>query len=317
MVVYYILLRLKQLLRFFTFNGLHPLAGIPIAMALFLLVSAGIYYKAPYAEWVYLLVAVLTITESQNAKTNRFLHFEVHPALLFKIKLAENFVVLFPFAAVMIYHGNWLQVIISLPLVAGYSRFNQKLPRLKLKLPRSPYPKYSYEANFGYRSLFAAYPLCLVLLIAAGFSGNVYILLVPFIILLFCVQAAYGEPESIIYIWQYRMSSALFLRQKAYLAVRNYSITFFPFLITGLACYPQQWQIIISCFIAGVLVITGSMIIKYQFLESRLVMQITQVIFFGAVVGGLIIPAILIVAILFMLYSTFRARANLLTILKC
>lgn len=313
----YLLLRLRQFVRFYSFSDIHPLIGIPVTCLLFAALSAVVYHKAPYAAWVYAGVAMLAITELQNVKTNSFLKQLLTKEVFFKIKLAENMLMLLPFAAVMVYYQSWWQLLTVLVLAVPYSYYSAKLPRPQLKALPSPYKGYAYEANFGFRSMFFGYVLYLLLLVAGCIAQHVYVLMVPFFLLLFCMVAAYGELEEPIYIWTYRTTAGGFLKKKFYTLVRNYCITFAPFLLLGLVFCYAEWQVVLLCFAAGLTAVTGSMLIKYHFYPGRTIVQITQMIFFGCTVAGLAMPPMLAASLLFLAFSAWRAKRNIKTILKC
>lgn len=317
MVSNYIILRLRQFVRFYSFSDIHPLLGIPATAVIFAVLSAVVYHKAPYAHWVYCGLTLLTVTELQNAKTNSFLKQMLTRNVFFRVKLAENLLLLLPFAMVMVYYNSWLQLLAAVAFTLPYSYSSAKLPKPQLKALGTPYSGYAYEANFGFRAMFAGYVLYALLLVAGCIAQNVYVLMVPFFILLFCMVAAYGELEEPVYIWTYRATAGGFLKKKFYTLLRNYSITFAPFLLLGLVFCHREWAIVLLCFGAGLVALTGAMLIKYHFYPGRVVVQITQMLFFGCAVAGLAIPPMLGAALLFLFFSAWRARANLKTILQC
>jgi hypothetical protein len=317
MVQYYVLLRAKQFIRFYSFSDIHPLRGVPITLGLFTFVSALLYDKAPYPAWIYMVLSVAALTELQNEKTNSFLKQMTSRSTFFKIKLAENSLILLPFVLVMAYYHSWLQLIIAIALVIPYSYSSAKLPKPKLKALKTPYAGYAYEGNFGFRSMFFAYVLYAALLIVGCAVHNIYVFMVPFFILLFCMQAVYGEIEEPIYIWMYRTSAGGFLKKKLSVLFRNYLITFAPFLLLGLVFYYAEWPLLLLCFMAGLLANIGSMLIKYHFYPGRMIVQISQMVFFGCTVACLAMPVMLFAVVLFLLFSAYRARTNLKYILKC
>lgn len=317
MLSYYITLRLKQFLRFFSFNGMHPAIGLPISTCIFVFISAMVYYKAPYAEWVYLLMAVGSVTELQNVKTNSFLQQMVERKTLFRIKLAENLLVLIPLVVVMCYYHSWWQLAIAILFTILYSNWNKKLPRPKVRSLPVPFKGHAYEANFGFRTMFPAYLLYIVLLIVGSLVQNVYVLLVPFFLQVLFVQLSYGEVEGPQYIWMHRMSATTFLKKKFITLLSNYGIIFTPFLLFGLIAYTNEWPLLLLCFMAGLIAVTGGMLIKYQFYPAQFIIQITQLMFLGGALGGLAMPQLLAVCVVYIIYAAVKARKNIKTILKC
>lgn len=317
MVANYIQLRLKQFVRFYSFNGMHPLLGIPLTALVHVVLSALLYDKAPYADWIYAAVAMGTVTELQNDKTNNVLRQMLTKQLFFKVKLLENVMILLPFIIIMAYYQSWLPLLSVLLLIIPYSYSSKKLPKPQIRSLATPYKGYAYEGNFAFRAMFVAYIIYVGLLVVGSLVQNPYVLFIPFFILLYCLQAAYGELESPIYIWTYRMSAGKFLRQKLYTLLRNYIITFLPFLLLGVVIYNEEWQMFLFSFCIGLLSIIGSLFIKYHFYPSRIIVQISQVVFFGITIAGIGVPQMLLLSILFIVYAAYKARRNLQTILKC
>jgi|GEM_PF-3160015 len=319
MVATYISLRLKQFARFYSFNGMHPLLGIPLTGVLFTLLSILLYNRIPgtNAAWVYCGLTIAAITELQNTKSNDLLKRMMTPKGFYSIKLAENLLLLLPFASIMAYQQSWLQLAAVLTFTIPYSYYSTKLPRPQIKALPSPYKGFAYEANYGFRAMFVAYLLYIALLIAGCVTGNVYILLPPFFILLFCMVASYSEMEAPIYIWMYRITATGYLARKWYTLAVNYCITFLPFLLAGLVFYIAEWQLIVLCFTAGLVALTGVMFIKYQFYGGGVITQIMQFLFCGCIMAGIAMPVIAATAILYLPFAGWRAHRNIKNILQC
>lgn len=296
---------------------MHPTIGLPLIAGIFIFISAMVYYKAPYPAWIYTFIALSSITEVQHTKTNSFLAQTVNTKMLFRIKLTENLLILLPFVIVMCYYQSWWQITVALPLVVLYSASNKKLPRPKVKALPVPFRGHSYEANFGFRSMFPAYVLYVLLLVVGSLVQNVYVLLAPFFIQLLFIQLSFSEVEDPQYIWMHRMSANAFLKDKFVTLLRNYAIVFTPFLVAGLIAYTNEWSLLLLCFIVGLVSVTGAMLIKYLLYPAQFIIQVTQLMFFGGAVGGLAMPQMLAVCIVFIVYAVVRARKKLKTILKC
>lgn len=317
MVSNYILLRLKQFARFYAFSGIHPLLGIPATSVVFAFVSALLYQKLPYAQWVYCAMTIAAVTELQHTATNSFLK-QVHTRInFFKIKLPENLLLLIPFLLVMVYYKSWWAMIAAIAFVLPYSYYNTKLPKPRVRQLPTPYAGYAYEANFGFRAMFPAYLIYVALLIVGCVVQNVYVLMVPFFILLFCITVPYTEPEQPMYVWMHRMSAVSYMKNKWVTLFKNYIITFMPYLLLGVIFYTAQWPLLLLSFAIGLIAVSGSMIIKYHFYQGGIIAQITQMIFVVCAMGSIVMPAMLVVLLLFMSFSTYKAMRNLKTILKC
>lgn len=317
MVSYYISLRLKQFARFFSFNGIHPFIGMIILFLLFTIVSVAIFQKLPYAVWVYLVLALFSLLELQPPMMNAMLRHQVRPGTFFKAKLLENILIVIPFVVFLGCKMQWGAAALLLLIVVPYSYYSFSLPKAKLRALPSPFPAHAFEYHNMFRMVMPVYVIYLLLLVVGVISGNFYVMLVPFFLLLFVMQMAYGLPEDVSYIWLYRCTAARFLQKKLLVLLLSYSCTFLPFLLTALIFYTSSFGIAVLCFITGLIALTGALFIKYQFYPSVLVTQITQLIFFGFAVSAIASPPVFIIILLFIAFSYARAKRNLKSILQC
>ncbi len=317
MVSYYISLRLKQFVRFFSFNGIHPLIGIVVLLFLFTIASVTIFQKLPYAVWIYVVLALFSLLELQPAKMNVILRQQLTADTFFKAKLLENILVTIPFLVFLGYKMEWGAATLLLVTIVPYSYYSFSLPKPKLSVLPSPFPAYAFEYHNMFRMVMPVYAIHLLLLIVGVISGNFYVMLVPFFLLLFVMQTAYGLPEEASYIWLYRCNAARFLQKKMLALLIAYAGSFLPFLLTGLVFYPSSFGIVLLCFIAGLIAMLGALFIKYQFYPSALVTQITQIIFLGFAVSAIASPPVFIIILLFIGFSYLRAKRNIKSILQC
>lgn len=317
MVSYYISLRLKQFVRFFSSNGIHPLIGITILLLLFTIASVAIFQKLPYAVWIYLALALFSLLELQPAKMNVVLRQQVTANTFFRAKLLENILITIPFLVFLCYKLEWGPAALLLLTVVPYSYYSFSLPKPRLRTLASPFPAYAFEYHNMFRIVMPVYAIYLLLLIVGVVSGNFYVMLAPFFLLLFVMQTAYGLPEDVSYIWLYRCSAARFLQKKMLALLIAYACSFLPFLLTGLVFYTSSFGMVVVCFIAGLIAMTGALFIKYQFYPSALVTQITQLIFFGFAVSAIASPPVFIILLLFTGFSYVRAKRNIKSILQC
>lgn len=317
MVSYYVSLRLKQFLRFYSFSDIHPVIGVPVTIILFLFASALLFDKAPYPTWLYLAVTISAVAQLQSAKTNGFLKQRVSPSVFFQCKLAENAIMLLPFLAVMAYYRCWWQMLIAIAFILPYSRYSIGIAMPKLKAIPTPYMAYAFEFNLAFRTFFLVYIIYIVLLVTGGLVHNFYVFLVPFFLLLFFLQTAFGLIEEPYYIWVYRSSAAGFLFRKLKTICLSYGITILPFLALGAVFYYSELPAIFLCALIGLLAISGGMLIKYHFYPSTIVVQISQLLFFGFTIACVASPLMLPAVLLFMLFSFFRAKRNIKTMLQC
>ncbi len=315
MLGYYIHLRLRQFVRFFSFNDVNPLVGIPVLAVLFVFVSLLVFDKLPHAAWVYAGMAALTVAELQQDRTNRYLQSLTDRKTYFRLKLAENLLYYVPFALFLLFRLLFVQFAVCLVFTVVYSAFNVKLARPALKSVRTPYRAYSFEHNYAFRLFFILYLIYIAIMLVAIPAGNVYLFITPYFILLFFVQTAYGLPEEPFYIWVHRMSAGAFLKNKAGQVLRNTFINTLPFLLLGSIFFTGQLVLILICCLFGFVANVGSMLVKYQFYPNDFIVQISQLLLFGFTMACFISPPGIIIVIVFLVYSFFRAKNNLSTYL--
>ncbi len=317
MISYYLSLRLKQFIRFFSLNSVNPVIGIAILSLIFLALSATVFQKISYAPWVYAAIAAAALVELQNNKMNAVLKQQVKREVFFKTKLLENIMLMIPFVSFLLVKQSWIQALLLMILVVPYSYYSFGRPKTKMIALPSPYPKHVFEYNSAFRVYVLAYLLHLLLLVAAVISGNFYVLLVPFFIILFFMQTVYGIPEDASYIWLYRCSSASFLKKKIWALTKAYTLTILPFVLTGLVFYSAHFAMIGLCIAVGYISMIGALFIKYHFYPSAFIIQLSQILFFGSCMVGIAVPPVLLVIILFLLFSYYRAYKNIKYILQC
>ena len=142
-------------------------------------------------------------------------------------------------------------------------------------------------------------------------------MLVPFIMLLFILVTAYGMLEDRFMIWVYRKTAKGFLWSKFKSLFIGYNISYALFMIVGLIFFTEQAGMLFMCYAAGLMGLTGCMLIKYHFYPGAIVVQISQFVFLGFVIGCFFNPAMVILCMLLMLFSFFKAISKVKSILLC
>ena len=276
-----------------------------------------VFEKAPYAPWIYTTLAVLSIMELQSRKANDFLEAHVDNITFYRCKLAENMLLLLPFIVVLFLKYCFLQAAILVVFAVPYSYYNVKLPRPKLKALSSPFLSYAVEWHNGFRMYAGVYVLHVLLLVPGVISGNFYVYLVPFFLLLFFINSTYGVVEDRFFIWVYRTCAVQFLLKKFKALAAGYALSFALFAAVGAIFYHQHIALLLLCFAGGLIALTGSMLIKYHFYPSEFIIQVSQIIFLALVIGGVINPSLMILTLLMLLFSYFKAKNKMKTILGC
>lgn len=317
MTAYYLSMRLKQFWRFFPFNGFNPLAGIVLSVVVFAVLSLLVFEKAPEPGWVYLAMAILGLAELQSSDANSYLKEHTTGSAYYSCKLVENILIAIPFAAILLFKQAYLQVGCLFAFIPVYSIANISIPKPKLRALKSPFPAHAFEWHFAFRLFPVVYVLHILLMIPAVIADNFYIMLVPFILLLFILITAYGMLEDRFMIWVYRKTAKAFLWSKFKSLFVGYNISYALFMIVGLIFFTGQAGMLFMCYAAGLIGLTGCMLIKYHFYPGAIVVQISQFVFLGFVIGCFFNPAMVILCLLLMMFSYYKAVAKLKSILSC
>jgi hypothetical protein len=226
--------------------------------------------------------------------------------------------ILSPFVAVMAWYQAWMQIAVAIALIIPYSYFSVKMPKPKLRALRTPFALHAFEQNMAFRSMFLVYIGYLLLLVVGVVSQNFYVFLAPFfILLLLTTTVTYGLPEEPFYIWVYRSGAKVFLFRKLRALLISFGITFLPFALLATIFYSSQLPVVLLCLIVGLLSMVGCLFIKYHFYPSTVVIQISQIVFFGFTVACVASPLMLLVVLPFLVFSFFKAKRNIKYILKC
>lgn len=317
MTGFYLAMRCRQFLRFFSFNGINPVIGVTLSAIVFLGISEVLFLKMPYAGLFYGVFALLSLVQLQSANSNAFLLQQTSRKVFFKLKVAENMLLAIPFVAELLFHRYYLLSACLFLVIIPYSWFSYSLPKPKRAVLSTPYAKHSFEFQSGFRTYILIYPLHILLLVASVLSINIYVLLAAYFILLFFMSTFYGKVESEEFIWVYRTTAGGFLAKKAFTLFKHYCITFLPSLILGATLFTTQLPVLLLCMITGLLGLVGCIFIKYHFYPSEFVIQLSQMILLGLALFCMLNPVYVLLLIIILLFSFFKAMARLKTILQC
>ncbi|MBL7717708.1 MAG: hypothetical protein JNL72_02640 [Flavipsychrobacter sp.] len=310
-------MRFRQFLRFFSFHEINPVIGVVLALLLFLGFSEAVFIKLPHPGIAYAGIAFVLLLQMQSPAANGYLLHSVGQRIFFRAKLAEHFIVLLPFGVELLVHGFYREALGLLLVLPAYSWWSFAVPRPRRFALRTPYMRHSFEFLSGFRTYWVIYPLHLLMLVAAVLSANIYVLLVAYFWLLLFLFTFYGRLEDATYIWLYRASAGRFLLRKAWPLLAQYLVSVSLFVVCGAVFFTPELPLLLLCVVAGLLGLLGSMFLKYQFYPSEFVVQVSQMILLGLVVLCLFSPPYLVLLVVLLTYSFFKAKSKLKAILQC
>ncbi len=315
-VRYVLRLRLLGAWRFFPQQGIHPLAGFVWAIAVLGALVALLFVRTASAPW---LVAALPAALALSVRASLpvlLLRLQLDAKQRLRCRLAEAAFLALPFLGVLLLKACWLPAVM-LVVLSTAGAVPERGARLQLPVLRSPFPAPAVEWHAAWRRfgvLFVVYGLSFVPAVAVhngAFAGC------GFVLALFGVCGAYGEPEAPELLVLYRGSPARFLRQKALLALKGYVGLLAPLLLCTLFFFRELLPFLPVLAVAGALLIAGALGLKYLCYPNAFAIQFSQGLFFGLTLATIAFPPLFVLSLLLCGYAWFRARRVLALYLPC
>ncbi|PZF73667.1 ABC transporter permease [Taibaiella soli] len=220
--------------RWFKDAGIHPLIGYVLAMAAFVGISAYLFYKTPYAVYVYPLLALSLAGKLSELKRNDFLSQCFPKRKLNQLRITENVLAVLPFVFFLCYKQYFLFACV-LPLFASLLAFARFRTTANITIP-TPFAKKPFEFIVGFRNSFYLFLLTYAVSLIACFVGNfnlgLFALMISFGVCLFF----YVKPEHEYFVWSYKLDGRQFLLRKIATALLHVSVIVLPIVLL-LGCF--------------------------------------------------------------------------------
>lgn len=276
---YYFTLQWKRFNRFLIEFGIAPVIGYLLIFVLFILMSAYIFYKAgSYAEWVYLIAAILVI-EGFGAQQSRYalLKSIFEQSTFFKVRLIENAFLAIPFALFLLYKKAYFFAI----LIVTIGVLLAFIPLYKIYRFRilTPFKKQPFEFTAGYRKTILYFPMILFVLVKSIQVGNGNLALFTLGFLFFISLSYYITAEPHYFAWIHDKSPRAFLQYKIGFGIRNVTVLIVPVIMLLLFFFPETWRAIIVIVVLGYAFIIQMILAKYSAFPSSI--NLPQIILFS------------------------------------
>lgn len=267
--------------------GLNPIIGFFLSLIGFIGLSFYLFSKTEFAQYVFILIALSFVSKLSETKRNDFLKYCFRDSEYRKLRLIENFIVILPFIAFLVYEQLFTSVIIltilaMLMALVNFNRtFNYTIP--------TPFYKKPFEFTVGFRNtfylFFFAYFLTFMAIYVGNFNLGIFALLLIFLVSL----SFYSKPENEYYVWSFITTSKGFLFEKIKTGLVYSTILSIPILIVLGIFFLSETFSLLGFTLLGYVYLVTIILAKYSAYPNQ--MNLPQGILIGI---SLLFPPILI-----------------------
>lgn len=242
--------------------GLPPVLGPLLGALLFIALSIFLFIKTELAVYVYLLVALSTLTNLSGGSRNEFLRTCFTDGDYRQVRLLENAIVALPFFGFLLFKAQYLPAA-GLTLGAVLLVFLNFDRSDQFTLP-TPFGKRPFEFVVGFRKTFYLYGLAYFLTIMAvvvdNFNLGAFSMLGVFVACL----SYYGDLEPGFYVWVHAQGPKAFLWEKIKTALLYSTLLCLPVVATLAIFFWGNAYIILAVLFVGNLYLTTMILAKYS-----------------------------------------------------
>jgi hypothetical protein len=302
LLIYLLLLRIKQLFRLF--NGIDFLRLL-FLLGILALVSFMLYSWSSNTAYIKIWIPVHTLIFAiihAGRKDKDFIRMiSSHSNLIF---FGEYLVLSLPVLIAFCFHANWLGLSV-IPLLLLISSLHFTLT-FSLSGIGKPFIKPSasqisasallkigtgnprlFEWNSGIRSpniLFIAF----VYLIVVCFSFTGYVAHIGIIVLSILISTFYFQGEPRIFIESFSNSARRFIRDKLVLNFKYLLIMYVPIIVVSLIFQTEMWYLLLLALLIGFVVQLLAILIKYSLFRENADLERNSLILIISVIGVLL-----------------------------
>lgn len=287
---YYFTLQFKVLCRQIKANGINPLFAFTVLLVAFIFLSLSWFKQSAYAAYLYTLIPLTFLPSLGTQKRNEFLKITFSGKRLRQLRMAENILIVLPFAAILIFKQLFILSVTILVLAFLLSFITFKT-RKASTLP-TPFKRFPFEFPSGFRKTYLGIIISYVLLIIGISIGNVNLAFVAMAFLFLIPVSYYTLPENEYFIWIFSKSPKLFLLAKIKTAFIYSLYLTLPAFILLLAFFPAHYLIISGILLAGLLIVITSLLGKYALYPSEV--NLTQTL---SVIFSVIFPPLMLILV--------------------
>ncbi|SEK99544.1 hypothetical protein SAMN05421740_103197 [Parapedobacter koreensis] len=305
-VRYFFHLQAKRMHRTISDWGIHPLVvyiGLPI---LFVAGAIALFIRTPYAPWIYAGIAALALLQWCGVERQRFLRQVFDRQTYWRIRLLENVLLMMPFAAFLLYKGEWWFAVGLLVLAAV--AVPVRIGNTGGKTLPTPFSGKPFEFTIGFRASVGMLLLAYLLLVIGIYVNNENLSIATIVLMVLVCANYYGWSEPVLYAWIYALTPRVFLGMKIKTAFRQVSLLLLPMVVVAAIGFSGSWLALLIVLVVGYGYLALAVLAKYAAFPGSV--NIPQGIFMAL---SLMLPPLLLVSIP---YFYHKAMANMATVIR-
>ena len=290
---YYFVIQQRILSRKMEELGLHPVPGYALGALVFVGLSFYLFFKTTYAGYIYAGIGLSLVLGFGEKERNEFLKTTFPLASYWKVRAAENFLLVIPFVLFLCYKAEFLLAGGLLVAALLLSLFNSA-SRLNLTIP-TPFFRFPFEFTTGFRKYWLIYLFAYFVAWKAIEVDNFNLGVGSLAFLCLLAMSHYAMPENEYYVWMYNCTPGRFLLKKTATAWLYLSLLALPLgLILSVFFWDKSWILLLILGL-GLFLIGAMILAKYSAYPRE--MSLPQALFFG--LGMWFPPLLLLVVPLF------------------
>lgn len=290
---YYFVLQQRILNRKIEELGLHPILGYLLGMLVFLGLSVYLFYKTPYAGYIYAATGLSLAFGFGEKERNDFLKTTFPLTSYRQVRAAENAMLVIPFVIFLSYKAEFLLaggLLLSALLLSWFNSAS----RLNLTIP-TPFFRFPFEFTTGFRKYWLLYLIAYFVAWKAIEVDNFNLGVGSLAILCLLAMSHYALPENDYFVWMYNCTPRQFLLKKIATACLYLSTLSLPLMVAlSIFFWDKSWILLLVLGL-GLFLIGAMILAKYSAYPQE--MSLPQALFFG--LGVWFPPLLLIVMPLF------------------
>lgn len=248
--------------RLFFDIGVNPITALIFIITIFIFMSAMLFKKTAYAEYVYAFATIYFIYTISEKGRNDFLRLCFINKMYYQVRLFENIIVALPFLVYLLYEGKFL-IVFVLTMVSAILAFIEFDGKFNFVIP-TPFFKHPFEFTAGFRKSIFFYLLTIFLTLKGIEVNNPYLGSVSILFVYFACVSYYIEIEDKTHVWIFSARAKDFLLKKVKIALLYSTILSAPILITMLVYFPENSGTLIGFQFLGYGVLSTVVLLKYS-----------------------------------------------------
>ena len=242
-------------------KGIPPVLSLLLIVGGFIGLSEFLFYKLPYAQYVYAAVGFFVVNLLSGEQRQDFIDQCFHVNEAKRIRVIENLLLSFPFAIVLGYHFEFVLSAIVL-LGSVLLVYVPIVSPVKYVLP-TPFGGRPFEFIRGFRKQLLIFPFLYLLtyfsIHSENFNMSMVVLLISFIV----SGNFYSPIEPEQYVWIHGYGARKFLMKKIGTAIIYGLILSAPIAIAQLTFFPFETIYVLAGLVVGLIYLSLFAIGKY------------------------------------------------------